>query len=164
MPSLWWVTLNCAISSTPANDICPVIHLGALGNAVHRRATSRECYIGKSLDRASSLLSEASLQSCWRRIWPTTTVGHYWKEDGFMGEEYSKSSSWSMEHWRLCWHRESHATWPQQQTHMEYRSCQKNRKQHISGWNRWSTDTSSSRLVATIFSTDLVNCGNTIHM
>ena len=30
MPSLRWVTLVNAISSAPANDVCPVIHLGAL--------------------------------------------------------------------------------------------------------------------------------------
>ena len=30
MPSLRWVTLDRAISSTPANDICPVVHLCAL--------------------------------------------------------------------------------------------------------------------------------------
>ena len=30
MPSLRWLTLRDAISGAPANDICPVIHLGAL--------------------------------------------------------------------------------------------------------------------------------------
>ena len=46
-----------------------------VGHAVCRWAISRECYIGQSLDRASSLRSEVLRLWCSFGGWPTTTVG-----------------------------------------------------------------------------------------
>ena len=89
MPSLRWVTLFGAISRYLSCHPSQCV-----GYAHYRRSISRVCYIGQTLNHVSWLRSEAALRSCSARVWPTTTVGHYRKEDWFMGNECFKSSSY----------------------------------------------------------------------
>ena len=93
MPSLRWVSLIHAISSAPANDIYPVVHLRALDmlsvdGPFHESVTLVDHLIVPPRCGLRLRCYDAHLGFDQQRLWANIE-----KKDGFMGELCSESSS-----------------------------------------------------------------------